>query len=112
QNEHVFDEDNITSTGLRTDTISLLMKIEQLQAQLKYERRCRILAERELRELKEMNTLMMQMRHTAHELRVTLDHVLQTNEPPVTQSSAADESMSYMSEPDTDIRVPQNIAPE
>jgi hypothetical protein len=28
------------------------MKIEQLQAQLKYERRCRILAERELRELK------------------------------------------------------------
>ncbi|XP_020789800.1 uncharacterized protein LOC110168664 isoform X2 [Boleophthalmus pectinirostris] len=112
ENEHVFDEDNITSTGLRTDTISLLMKIEQLQAQLKYERRCRILAERELRELKEMNTLMMQMRHTAHELRVTLDHVLQTNEPPVTQSSAADESMSYMSEPDTDIRVPQNIAPE
>ncbi|KAK7916560.1 hypothetical protein WMY93_012321 [Mugilogobius chulae] len=52
ENEHVFDEDNITSTGLRTDTISLLMKIEQLQAQLKYERRCRILAERELRELK------------------------------------------------------------
>lgn len=47
-----FDEENIASPGIRTDTISLLMKIEQLQAQLKYERRCRILAERELRELK------------------------------------------------------------
>lgn len=47
-----FDEDNVASPGIRTDTISLLMKIEQLQAQLKYERRCRILAERELRELK------------------------------------------------------------
>ncbi|XP_033822346.1 uncharacterized protein LOC117370904 isoform X2 [Periophthalmus magnuspinnatus] len=112
ENEHVFDEDNITSTGLRTDTISLLMKIEQLQAQLKYERRCRILAERELRELKEMNTLMMQMRHTAHELRVTLDHVLQTNEPPVTQSNAVDESISYMSEPDTDVRAAHNMPPE
>lgn len=47
-----FDEENLSSPGIRTDTISLLMKIEQLQAQLKYERRCRILAERELRELK------------------------------------------------------------
>lgn len=47
-----FDEENISSPGLRTDTITLLMKIEQLQTQLKYERRCRILAERELRELK------------------------------------------------------------
>ncbi|XP_072308551.1 uncharacterized protein [Eucyclogobius newberryi] len=112
ENENVFDEENITSTGLRTDTISLLMKIEQLQAQLKYERRCRILAERELRELKEMNTLMMQMRHTAHELRVTLDHVLQTNEPPATQSKAPDESMSYMSEPDTDMRAAHNMQPE
>uniref|UniRef100_A0AAV2M7X0 BEN domain-containing protein n=1 Tax=Knipowitschia caucasica TaxID=637954 RepID=A0AAV2M7X0_KNICA len=106
ENEQIFDEDNIASTGLRTDTISLLLKIEQLQAQLKYERRCRILAERELRELKEMNTLMMQMRHTAHELRVTLDHVLQTNEP-----SAQDESMSYMSEPDSDTRA-SHMQPE
>ena len=53
QHESVeFDEENVLSPGIRTDTISLLMKIEQLQAQLKYERRCRILAERELRELK------------------------------------------------------------
>lgn len=47
-----FDEEHLSSPGIRTDTISLLMKIEQLQAQLKYERRCRVLAERELRELK------------------------------------------------------------
>lgn len=53
QHEHIeFDEEQVSSPGIRTDTISLLMKIEQLQAQLKYERRCRILAERELRELK------------------------------------------------------------
>lgn len=63
QHEHIeFDEEHVSSPGIRTDTISLLMKIEQLQAQLKYERRCRILAERELRELKGgwnkmMNTL-------------------------------------------------------
>lgn len=47
-----FEEDVAPSPGIRTDTVSLLMKIEQLQAQLKYERRCRILAEKELRELK------------------------------------------------------------
>lgn len=114
-NEHIgFDEENIeesiASPGLRTDTISLLMKIEQLQAQLKYERRCRILAERELRELKEMNTLMMQMRHTAHELRVTLDHVLQTNEATVALPSVQDESVSYMSEPEVDIRPVHEIS--
>lgn len=47
-----FEEDIAPSPGIRTDTVSLLMKIEQLQAQLKYERRCRIMAEKELRELK------------------------------------------------------------
>lgn len=52
QSEPVDIDENDPSLGIRTDTISLLMKIEQLQAQLKYERRCRILAERELRELK------------------------------------------------------------
>ncbi|XP_029947353.1 uncharacterized protein LOC115388378 isoform X2 [Salarias fasciatus] len=92
-----FDEENLGSSGIRTDTISLLMKIEQLQAQLKYERRCRILAERELRELKEMNTLMMQMRHTAHELRVTLDHVLQGEEASVAPPNS-DESVSFLAE--------------
>ncbi|XP_028262185.1 uncharacterized protein LOC114436222 isoform X2 [Parambassis ranga] len=94
-----FEEENIASPGIRTDTVSLLMKIEQLQAQLKYERRCRILAERELRELKEMNTLMMQMRHTAHELRVTLDHVLQGGEAAGVPQST-DEAISFLSEPE------------
>ncbi|XP_070700723.1 uncharacterized protein [Pempheris klunzingeri] len=103
-----FDEENITSPGIRTDTITLLMKIEQLQAQLKYERRCRILAERELRELKEMNTLMMQMRHTAHELRVTLDHVLQGGDTAVPQNSQ-DESISFLNEPEADMRAVHNI---
>nr|XP_057937648.1 uncharacterized protein LOC131135583 [Doryrhamphus excisus]XP_057937656.1 uncharacterized protein LOC131135583 [Doryrhamphus excisus] len=87
-----------TSPGIRTDTISLLMKIEQLQAQLKYERRCRVLAERELRELKEMNTLMMQMRHTAHELRATLDHVLQGGDPVMAAHNSQDEAMSFLAE--------------
>ncbi|XP_069008020.1 uncharacterized protein [Embiotoca jacksoni] len=102
-----FDEENVSSPGIRTDTISLLMKIEQLQAQLKYERRCRILAERELRELKEMNTLMMQMRHTAHELRVTLDHVLQGGEAVAPQNS--DEAMSFLTEPEAEMRAVHHI---
>ncbi|XP_074501438.1 uncharacterized protein LOC141773453 isoform X2 [Sebastes fasciatus] len=112
-NEHEsieFDEENIASPGLRTDTISLLMKIEQLQAQLKYERRCRILAETELRELKEMNTLMMQMRHTAHELRVTLDHVLHGGEATAeTPQNSQDESMSFLPEPEAEMGEEHNI---
>uniref|UniRef100_G3P802 Uncharacterized protein n=2 Tax=Gasterosteus aculeatus TaxID=69293 RepID=G3P802_GASAC len=99
QHENIdFDEENIASPDIRTDTISLLMKIEQLQAQLKYERRCRILAERELRELKEMNTLMMQMRHTAHELRVTLDHVIQGGEAAAAAQTSQDENVSFLAE--------------
>ncbi|KAM9361297.1 uncharacterized protein ABDE67_022347 [Symphorus nematophorus] len=111
-NEHEtidFDEENISSPGIRTDTISLLMKIEQLQAQLKYERRCRILAERELRELKEMNTLMMQMRHTAHELRVTLDHVLQGEDPAVAPQNSQDDNISFLNEPEANMRAVHNI---
>ncbi|XP_043977206.1 uncharacterized protein LOC122833579 isoform X1 [Gambusia affinis] len=92
-----FDEEHFASQGIRTDTVSLLMKIEQLQAQLKYERRCRILAERELRELKEMNTLMIQMRHTANELRVTLDHVLHGSEAGV-EPQNADEGVTFLSD--------------
>lgn len=106
-----YEDENLASSGIRTDTISLLMKIEQLQAQLKYERRCRILAERELRELKEMNTLMMQMRHTAHELRVTLDHVIQGGEgsgPP----QNTDEGLSFLSEPGAEMRAVHSIPEE
>ncbi|XP_029006003.1 uncharacterized protein LOC114855215 [Betta splendens] len=111
-NEHEtieFDEEHVSSPGIRTDTISLLMKIEQLQAQLKYERRCRILAEKELRELKEMNTLMMQMRHTAHELRVTLDHVLQGGEGTVAPQNSHDETIAFLAEPETEMRMAHNI---
>ncbi|XP_014906745.1 uncharacterized protein LOC106959014 isoform X2 [Poecilia latipinna] len=91
------DEEHFASQGIRTDTVSLLMKIEQLQAQLKYERRCRILAERELRELKEMNTLMIQMRHTANELRATLDHVLHGSEAGV-EPQNTDEGVTFLSD--------------
>ncbi|KAK2915145.1 hypothetical protein Q8A73_005739 [Channa argus] len=111
-NEHEnieYDEENVASPDIRTDTISLLMKVEQLQAQLKYERRCRILAEKELRELKEMNTLMMQMRHTAHELRVTLDHVLQGGEAAVAPQTSQDETISFLPESETEMRVAHNI---
>ncbi|XP_029906486.1 uncharacterized protein LOC115358673 [Myripristis murdjan] len=107
-----FEEESIASPGIRTDTISLLMKIEQLQAQLKYERRCRILAERELRELKEMNTLMMQMRHTAHELRVTLDHVRQGGDAAVAQHNAEDEAISFLSEPEGEMRMLHQVPEE
>ncbi|XP_041748241.1 uncharacterized protein LOC121578153 isoform X3 [Coregonus clupeaformis] len=69
-----FEEEDDQSPETRTDTITLLMKIDQLQAELKYERRCRQLAERELKQMKEMNDLMTQMRHTAHDLRTVLDH--------------------------------------
>ncbi|XP_045884838.1 uncharacterized protein LOC123956593 isoform X2 [Micropterus dolomieu] len=111
-NEHEtieFDEENVASPGIRTDTISLLMKIEQLQAQLKYERRCRILAERELRELKEMNTLMMQMRHTAHELRVTLDQVLQGGDAAAAPQNSHDESIAFLAETEAEMRAVHNI---
>ncbi|XP_071751377.1 uncharacterized protein LOC139908544 [Centroberyx gerrardi] len=104
-----FEEENDASPGIRTDTISLLMKIEQLQAQLKYERRCRILAERELRELKEMNSLMVQMRHTAQELRATLDHVQQGSEAAVAPQNTEDEAISFLTEPEADMRMLHHI---
>ena len=46
-----------------------------------------------------MNTLMMQMRHTAHELRVTLDHVLHGGEAAVAQQNP-NESVSFLTEPE------------
>ncbi|XP_077458853.1 uncharacterized protein LOC144075562 [Stigmatopora argus] len=103
-NTEEFEEiEEEASEGIRTDTISLLMKIEQLQAQLKYERRCRILAERELRQIKEMNTLMLEMRHTAHELRATLDNVLQGTDPMMAENNSQDENVKFLSEHTTDI---------
>ncbi|CAL8338132.1 unnamed protein product [Merluccius merluccius] len=105
-----FEEEG--SPGIRTDTISLLMKIEQLQAQLKYEHRCRVLAERELRELKEMNGLMLQMRHTAHELRATLDHVRHGNSDTISSQGPAEEDISLVTDPDGEMRIPFHIAEE
>ncbi|XP_057702422.1 uncharacterized protein LOC130922003 isoform X5 [Corythoichthys intestinalis] len=97
------DLEEEASEGIRTDTISLLMKIEQLQAQLKYERRCRILAERELRQMKEMNTLMVEMRHTAHELRATLDNVLQSGDPIMADHNSQDETVAFLPEHEANI---------
>ncbi|XP_037107294.1 uncharacterized protein LOC119122814 isoform X1 [Syngnathus acus] len=128
--EQEFEEINDEgSQGIRTDTISLLMKIEELQAQLKYERRCRILAERELREMKEMNTLMAEMRHTAHQLRATLDHVLQGGDATMVPHNSQDEDIAFLPGPEAqteavgdkpedtnnymylaeDLRVPRNL---
>ncbi|KAJ3602048.1 hypothetical protein NHX12_029808 [Muraenolepis orangiensis] len=87
-------------------------EIEQLQAQLKYERRCRILAERELRELKEMNGLMLQMRHTANELRVTLDQVRQGNSDAVSPQGPAEEEIALVTDPEGEMRIPYHIAEE
>lgn len=56
-----------------------------------------------------MNTLMMQMRHTAHELRVTLDHVLQGGEGTVAPQNSHDETISFLAEPETEMRVAHNI---
>ena len=56
-----------------------------------------------------MNTLMMQMRHTAHELRVTLDHVLQGGDPVVAPQNSQDEAISFLSESDAEMRAVHNI---
>ncbi|XP_056130880.1 uncharacterized protein LOC130108065 [Lampris incognitus] len=110
EGEHIgFEEENDPSPGIRTDTISLLMKIEQLQAELKYERRCRVLAERELRELKEMNSLMLQMRHTAHELRVTLDHVQHGNDG---SQGSGEGTVSFIPNHEAEMRIPHQISEE
>lgn len=45
-----------------------------------------------------MNTLMMQMRHTAHELRVTLDHVIQGGEAAAAAQTSQDENVSFLAE--------------
>ncbi len=56
-----------------------------------------------------MNTLMMQMRHTAHELRVTLDHVLQGDGAAVAPQNAQDETVSFLNEPEAEMRAVHNI---
>lgn len=114
ESELGLDEDGDLSPEMRTDTVSLLMKIDQLQAQLKYERRCRILAERELRQIKEMNSLLMQMRHTAHDLRATLNHVRQDNNatPSAPLSSEDDEGITFITETEGEMDLPLHIPEE
>lgn len=53
---------------------------------------------------------MMQMRHTAHELRVTLDHVLHGGEATAeTPQNSQDESMSFLPEPEAEMGEEHNI---
>lgn len=56
-----------------------------------------------------MNTLMMQMRHTAHELRVTLDHVLQGGEAAAAPQDSQDETVSFLNEPEAEMTALHNI---
>lgn len=53
---------------------------------------------------------MMQMRHTAHELRVTLDHVLQGGEASVAPQNPQNETVSFLNEPEAEMRGIHSIA--
>lgn len=46
---------------------------------------------------------MMQMRHTAHELRVTLDHVLQGGDSGAGPQTSQDEAISFLPEAETEM---------
>lgn len=52
---------------------------------------------------------MMQMRHTAHELRVTLDHVLQGAEVSAAPQSSQNEAVSYLNEPEAEMSEIHNV---
>lgn len=56
-----------------------------------------------------MNTLMMQMRHTAHELRVTLDHVLQGGESSLVPQNNENKTVSFLSEPEAEMSAIHDI---
>lgn len=56
-----------------------------------------------------MNTLMMQMRHTAHELRVTLDHVLQGGEASLVPQNNENKPVSFLSEPEAEMSAIHDI---
>lgn len=55
-----------------------------------------------------MNTLMMQMRHTAHELRVTLDHVLHGDQTAVAPQNM-DETIEFLTESEAQMRAVHSI---
>lgn len=56
-----------------------------------------------------MNTLMMQMRHTAHELRVTLDHVLQGGEASMVPQNNENKTVSFLSETEAEMSAIHDI---
>ena len=54
---------------------------------------------------------MMQMRHTAHELRVTLDHVLQGGDAAAAaQQNSQDKAISFLADPEEEMREDHNIS--
>ena len=58
----------------------------------------------------DMNTLMMQMRHTAHELRVTLDNVRHGGDAEFpTQSNDINETISFITDNETETRLSHHI---
>lgn len=56
-----------------------------------------------------MNTLMLQMRHTAHELRVTLGHVLQGGETSMAPQSNDNKTVPFLSEPEAEMSAIHDI---
>lgn len=52
----------------------------------------------------------MQMRHTAHELRVTLDHVLQGGEASVAPQNPESETVSFLNESEAEMRAIHDMA--
>lgn len=56
-----------------------------------------------------MNTLMLQMRHTAHELRVTLDHVLQGGETSLASQNNDNKTIPFLSEPEAEMSAIHDI---
>ena len=57
-----------------------------------------------------MNGLMLQMRHTANELRATLDQVRQGNSDTISSQGPVEEDISLVTDPDGEMRIPYHIA--
>lgn len=53
---------------------------------------------------------MMQMRHMTHELRVTLDHVLQGGEASVVPQNSQNDAISFLNEPEAEMREIHDIS--
>ena len=57
-----------------------------------------------------MNGLMLQMRHTAHDLRATLDQVRQGTSDAISSQGLAEEEISLVTDPEGEMRIPYHIA--